>query len=151
MIWFISVLISLSKSFLHLETSLNLRFPDPNQHPRLQGFISLKKSQKRGTLPNQVLLFPREDLGVSPLQEVSETDLALGRPGPCSPSFPQPWLIQAGVGCCLQLQEAGCICWNRPLKFNRAAHVVLQRQRAGTAVSHPSPWSASPRQEPQTG
>lgn len=58
------------------------------QHPRLQGFISLKKSQKRGTLPNQSLLLPKEDLGVSPLQEVSETDLALGCPGPCSPSFP---------------------------------------------------------------
>lgn len=101
------------------------------QHPRPQGFISLKKSQKRGTLPSQALLFPREDLGASPLQEVSETDLGLGCPGPCSLSFPQPWLIQAGVGCCLQLQEAGCICWNRPLKFNRAAHVVLQRRGRG--------------------
>lgn len=67
------------------------------QHPRPQGFISLKKSQKRGTLCSQALLFPREDLGASPLQEVSETDLGLGCPGHCSPSFPQPWLIQAGV------------------------------------------------------
>lgn len=93
MIQFSSVLISLPKSFLHLETPLNIHRPGPNTLGyKTLGFT--KEITKEQHAPQQSYYFlasSSKDLGASCLQEASEANLVLDPPGPCFPSFPQPW------------------------------------------------------------
>lgn len=113
-----------------------------------------KESQSSSTLPNQAILLSLRGSGGC-LQETSQTNLALSTRG-LLPSFPQPWVIQAGAGCCtaagnwLHLLERSFevqLCSPcGPLKAGgRDSSVTPKPSPAPRA----SPWSASPLQEPQ--
>lgn len=106
------------------------------QHPGLQGFISWKNH--KGVAPSTAK--PFFSLSGQVLGATSRKPLRLpwpsARPSPRCPSFPQPWVIQTGVGCptaagnWLHLLE-------RPFEVQRVAHVALQGLGAGRALSHP--------------